>query len=122
VVLDGAHNPQGAQALGAALKQLWPGRRIHLVFGALAEKDVAGLIDPVFPLAASATLAAPRNPRARDPAALAAQAQRLVPDLSVAASVTAALDQALARASTGDLVVVYGSLYVVGEARAVLAA
>ena len=122
VVLDGAHNPQGAQALAVALKALWPGRRIHLVFGALAEKDVAGLIDPVFPLAASATLAAPQNPRARDPAALAAEARRLVPELSIATSVAAALEEALARASPGDLVVVYGSLYVVGEVRALLAA
>jgi dihydrofolate synthase/folylpolyglutamate synthase len=122
VVLDGAHNPQGAQALAAALLALWPDRRIHLVFGALAEKDVAGMIGPVFPMAASATLAAPHNPRARAPEELAASAPRLCPQVSVAASVTAALEHALRRAKPGELVVVYGSLYVVGEARAVLTA
>ncbi len=117
VVLDGAHNPQGARALAAALRALWPGRPIHLVFGALAEKDVAAMIDPVFPLATSATLAAPHNPRAREPEALVAMARRLVPRTSVAPSVGAALEQAVAQAKVGDLVVVYGSLYVVGEAR-----
>jgi dihydrofolate synthase / folylpolyglutamate synthase len=122
VVLDGAHNPQGAQALAAAIPALWPGKKVHLVFGVLGEKDAAAMIEPVFPLAASAVLAAPHNPRARDPASLVALARQRCADVSVASSVAAALDQTLARAQPGELVVVYGSLYVVGEARSKLTA
>src|SRR6185295_18271991 len=43
VLLDGAHNPAGAQALAAALDALYPGRRVHAVFGVLADKDLDGM-------------------------------------------------------------------------------
>jgi len=115
VLLDGAHNPEGARALARYLKSLH--RPIHLVFGALADKDVPAMLDALLPGVATAHLVAPPNPRARDPHAHLAQAQALT-----RAQVEPSLEQALARArqaarADGGQAVVAGSLFLVGAAR-----
>ena len=61
LVLDGAHNPAGARALAAHLA---PGPPFVLVFGAMSDKDVRGLAQALFPLAAAVVLTTPRD-RAR---------------------------------------------------------
>ena len=118
VVLDGAHNPAGAEALAAALRAEWPGRPVRLVFGVLVEKDAPAMVSSLFPLARSAVLVAPPSPRARAPGEILPLARAACADVSVAGSVAEALDRAVAAADPSDLVVVCGSLYVIGEARA----
>jgi dihydrofolate synthase / folylpolyglutamate synthase len=118
IVLDGAHNPDGAKALAEALRVEWPGRPVRLVFGVLAEKDATAMIEALFPAARSVTLAAPRTPRARSVEELLPLARRYCPEVATSASVGEAIDEALAAALPSDLVVVCGSLYVIGEARA----
>ena len=132
VLLDGAHNPAGAAALAAALDDLRPlmaggtdvpPAPLVLVWAAMADKDVAGTVAAA---ARSSALAgatvvctAPDLPRALAPDALAAVWIRAgVPDLSVRTAPTpaAALDAALEL--PGGPVVVAGSLYLVGAARA----
>jgi dihydrofolate synthase/folylpolyglutamate synthase len=115
VLLDGAHNPDGARALAAALDELAPGQRYALVFGCARDKDAAGLLRPLLRRAASAWMVAANEARAADPAALAATAGRLGGRAEAAGSVSAGL--AAARASRAPLVVVAGSLRVVAEAR-----
>lgn len=134
VLLDGAHNPAGAEALAAALLDLRPhlaggtsdrdGRPVPLtlVWGAMADKDVAGTIAPLAasPALVGATVVATRvdAPRAADAASLVAAWRAAGPDLAVVAvdDPDAALDRALATAP--GPVVVAGSLYLVGAARA----
>ncbi len=114
LVLDGAHNPAGARALAAHLA---PGPPFVLVFGAMADKDVRGLARALFPLAAGLVLTAPRIARAASPEALARRAGRLARGAHRAPGVARALGLArrLARAhGAGTLVVVAGSLYLVG--------
>jgi len=132
VLLDGAHNPAGAAALAAALDDLRPlmaggtdvpPAPLVLVWAAMADKDVAGTVAAA---ARSSALAgatvvctAPDLPRALAPDALAAVWIRAgVPGLSVRTAPTpaAALDAALEL--PGGPVVVAGSLYLVGAARA----
>jgi dihydrofolate synthase/folylpolyglutamate synthase len=115
ILLDGAHNPDGARALAAALEELAPGQRYALVFGCARDKDAAGLLRPLLRRAASAWMVAANDPRAADPAALAATVGRLGSRAEAAGSVAAGL--AAARASRAALVVVAGSLRVVAEAR-----
>jgi len=120
VVLDGAHNPDGAAALAAALPVLYPGRPAEMVFGVLADKDHAGMLRSLGPVARGLHLVAPASPRARrtaDYRALAAEACARVDEHG---SVGAALACARRAAGPGGLVVVVGSLYLVGEARALL--
>ncbi len=70
VILDGAHNPMAAQALARAVRDLWPGRSVHLVFGIMRDKDHRGVLGPLLPLAEEVVLVAPPGERAMEPEAL----------------------------------------------------
>jgi dihydrofolate synthase/folylpolyglutamate synthase len=118
--LDGAHNPHGARALAEALRRELDGRRLHLVMGLLADKSAPGILEPLLPLASTLTVTTPSSARALPAAELALEAARLGKAARVEAHPEAALEQALAGAATSDLVLVCGSLYLVGELRAAL--
>lgn len=113
-LLDVAHNPEGARALAAALGPLVRERgKVVLVFGAMRDKDVAGIARPLLPLARQVLLAAPVLARALPPTEFPPSvAGRAMP------SVAAAADEALELAGPDGLVVVTGSSFVVAEARA----
>ncbi len=130
VLLDGAHNPAGAAALAEAVGDLRPfleAGRVTLVLGAMADKDVDGIIAA---LAREPSLATARvlatavdAPRALPAAMLAERWRALLPDGAVEAIATpeAALERALggvARCGSPGPIVVAGSLYLVGEVRA----
>jgi dihydrofolate synthase/folylpolyglutamate synthase len=112
VYVDGAHNPHAARALARALTPLLAGRPMHLVFGALADKDAGSMLEALAPLAATIHYCAPDSPRAIPPAGLA-----LIHPGEVHATVAGAL--AAARALPG-VALCCGSLYLAGEARALL--
>jgi len=120
VVLDGAHNPDGATALAAALPVLYPGRPIELVFGVLTDKDHAGMLRVLGPAVRRLHLLAPHSARARAPADYRGLARLHCEDVDVHDSCSAALRCAKAAARDGAIVCVAGSLYLVGEARALL--
>jgi dihydrofolate synthase/folylpolyglutamate synthase len=117
VWLDGAHNPHAAKALARALPALCAGRRLQLVFGALGDKDLAGLLGPLLPLAAHVHLCAPRSERAAPPARLAEVASALAPGLpfTICPSPREAFSQARRAAGATGIVLGTGSLYLVGE-------
>jgi dihydrofolate synthase / folylpolyglutamate synthase len=120
VLLDGAHNPDGARALAAALADAHPGRPIELIFGALGDKDHRAMLAALAGAVRRLHLVAPVTPRARAVKELSAAAEAL----GVAAVTYGGLAEAIAgaRAAAGDgaQVVLAGSLYLVGEARALL--
>jgi dihydrofolate synthase/folylpolyglutamate synthase len=122
VLLDGAHNPQGAAALADALRALHPGRPVELVFGVLADKDHAGMLAALRPAVRGLHVIAPDSPRARPAVEVQALARSLGLDADVHAGLGDALACARRRAADGALVCVAGSLYLVGEAREQLAA
>lgn len=112
VYLDGAHNPHAAKALAHAMPLLLGGRPLRLVFGALQDKDAAAMLRELGPLAASVHFCAPDSPRAIPPRELAL----LWPGTAHAR----AAEALQAARGEGGAVLVCGSLYLVGEARAVL--
>ena len=120
VLLDGAHNPDGAAALAAALRALHPGRPVELVFGVLADKDHAGMLRALVPAVRRLHVVAPATPRARATADVLAHARALGADADVYGDVSEALACARLAARDGALACVAGSLYLVGEARALL--
>jgi dihydrofolate synthase/folylpolyglutamate synthase len=122
VILDGAHNVAGAEALVAALSEEFPAAPRILVVGFLREKDPALMLHALGAANAARVIAAPPlSPRALDPAELAAvAADQLGIDVEVAETVGDAVRQAVEEAGSDDQVVVTGSFYVVGEARASL--
>jgi dihydrofolate synthase/folylpolyglutamate synthase len=122
VVLDGAHNPAGARAAATAIDEAFgsrPGR--VLVTGMLGGRDPDEMLAALDADRARLVIACPPpSPRALPPADVAAAAARLGVDSEVADSVPQAIALALAVAEPEELIVVSGSLYVVGAARAVL--
>ncbi len=121
VYLDGAHNPASAEVLADALSEMKPHyRALVLVLGILRDKDWRGIIERLVPLADRVIVTAPSYGRAMDASSLAAQVKQLHGDVASAGTVEQAVRQAAAEAGPGDLVVITGSLYTVGDARAVL--
>jgi dihydropteroate synthase len=116
VVLDGAHNP-GACGTLATLLSRYDYESLHLVFGAMRDKDHAAMAGAL-PAADGVCLAEPAVGRAETTATLAAVFERETDaDVDRADSVLGALGRALDRAGPADCVLVAGSLYTVGEAR-----
>ena len=118
LLLDGAHNPAGAEALAASLDALYAGRRVHAVFAVLADKDLEGMARALFPRCASLHLCPLPSPRSLPPAAYADRARALCPHVFTYAGVTEALQGAEAYAGGDGLLLAAGSLLLVGEARA----
>jgi dihydrofolate synthase / folylpolyglutamate synthase len=113
IILDGAHNPAGTRALVEYIRQFYSGRRIWLVYGVMRDKNVGEMASMLFPLADRLILTAPDNSRAMPPENIPA------PGAAITHKVTDAL--AIARQSApDDVVFITGSLFVVGEARALL--
>jgi dihydrofolate synthase/folylpolyglutamate synthase len=117
VVLDGAHNPDGAVALVRALATpgLFPTRPAALVYGALADKPWREMLDALAAVDAPRFYAAPDGRAPAPPEELAAHLGG-----TACASLELALDAARRAAGPSGLVVVCGSLYLVGAARALL--
>ncbi|MCB9545013.1 MAG: bifunctional folylpolyglutamate synthase/dihydrofolate synthase [Myxococcales bacterium] len=113
VILDCAHNPAGAEALAAFLRDRVRGP-IHLVFGAMAGKDVAGVIAHLEPLVSSVAVVTPQYPRRLD-------ASALVPLFTqVPAWDAGTVEDALSALPADRLTLVTGSCFLVGEARALM--
>ncbi len=113
-LLEGAHNPEGARALRNHLLRC-EYCDIHLVFGALKDKDIASMGALLFSLARSVHLAPVANPRTADPSAIAAAFPRFRSRMRIHPDARSALDAAWKACARGGLVVVTGSLYLVGE-------
>jgi dihydrofolate synthase/folylpolyglutamate synthase len=115
VVLDGAHNPAGATALAASLRHHFGGRRLALVLGVSADKDHAGILKALAPLAARIHLAPADHPRATPPRELLARLPPVDADVLLAANPGEALADALGAPGI-DVVCVAGSLFLVADA------
>jgi dihydrofolate synthase / folylpolyglutamate synthase len=121
VLLDGAHNPAAAEVLTRTLRELHDGRRRVLVLGILADKDIAAMAQKLRGAADEVVLTVPNVPRAAPLERLRAACRNVgVPIAAEVGAVAAAVDEAASRAGRHGMVVVTGSLYTVGEARAAL--
>ena len=121
IYLDGAHNPASANKLAGTIRDLLPVyRKLVLVIGILGDKDVGGIVREIVPLADRVVVTRPQYARALDVQALAAEVRKLHGAVSAAETVGEAIQQAREGASRDDLILVTGSLYVVGDARALL--
>jgi dihydrofolate synthase/folylpolyglutamate synthase len=113
IILDGAHNPAGARSLARYLERFYAGRRIWLVYGAMRDKAIDEVAGVLVPLAAELVLTAPDTSRALRPKAL----QEFAGRGQIEPTVEAAIAYARANAAPEDVIVITGSLFVVGEAR-----
>ena len=120
VLLDAAHNPAGARALADYLRSIgWSG--VPLVFGAMQDKDVAAIIEPLAAVSGRVICTTAPTPRAMPAAALAEAARKVqpAPVVEAIADPAAALEHACA---VSRRVVAAGSIFLVGPLRGILRA
>jgi dihydrofolate synthase/folylpolyglutamate synthase len=113
IILDGAHNPAGTRALVDYIQRFYSGRRIWIVYGVMRDKAASEMSSLLFPLAHHVIVTAPANSRAMPPENIPASE----------ATITHTVGEAVAllnQAEPDDVIFITGSLFVVGEARALL--
>ncbi len=118
IVVDSAHNRHSAEQMQLALA-LFPYRRLILLFGASADKDIHGMLEVLGPEAATVIVTRSFHPRASDPNELGDLARSVLPDtpVHVTFGVPEALKLASDLAGPDDLVLVTGSIFVVADVR-----
>jgi dihydrofolate synthase/folylpolyglutamate synthase len=118
-IIDGAHNPAGAEVLAKTWRQEFGAERATIILAVLREKDVAGMVRALAPIAQRVILPSVRTARALPPEEVAQIISTITPPLqhSITASLPSALDSA--RATPGR-VLLTGSLHFAGEALATL--
>lgn len=115
-VFDVAHNPAGAWALRSTLSACYEDRRLVLVFGAMRDKAVGEIAEILFPLAETVIATRANNPRAAMVEEIREASKRVATDIEESTDVASALGRAAVLAGRDGIVVVTGSIYVVGEA------
>jgi dihydrofolate synthase/folylpolyglutamate synthase len=119
VLIDGAHNVEGAKALREGLKQFYPGRKVLLVFGMLRDKEVERVAGIMAPYASRVVTVPPASPRAMGPEELRDIVAEYNSNVLCAGSVKQAVDEFVS-AAADEMVVFTGSLYMIGEVRRLL--
>jgi len=117
VVVDCAHNPYSARVLREALADWFPERRWVLIFGASADKDVAGMLRALAPTIDYTIVTRSAHPRAVAPVVLADVTAEVSEGAEVSVSVEKALDRARKVAGANQGLLVTGSIFLVAEAR-----
>jgi dihydrofolate synthase/folylpolyglutamate synthase len=120
VILDVAHNPAGAWALRSALSERYDGRPLIFVFGAMRDKAISEMTEILFPLAERVIATRPDNPRAASPDEIQQAGGRTGTEIELVAEVRAAVDRARELAGGDSVVVITGSIYLVGQAMSLL--
>jgi dihydrofolate synthase/folylpolyglutamate synthase len=115
-IFDGAHNPSGVAALASALRDAIGEKPLVAVLSVLDDKDAAGMLRELVPLASGAVFTASRNPRALSPATLASLWDQLGgPAAEIEGDPRAAVERAQALAGEEGAVVATGSIYLVAD-------
>jgi dihydrofolate synthase / folylpolyglutamate synthase len=120
IVLDVAHNPAGAWGLRSALSERYEDRPLILVFGAMRDKAISEMTDILFPLAELVIATRPENPRAASPEEIVNAGSRTGTEIETITEVPQALARARERATDRSVVVVTGSIYLVGQVMGIL--
>lgn len=118
IILDGAHNPAATRILAGAIRAGFKYRRLILVIGVMADKEIGPLLRGIVPISDYVIYTRPIYSRAANPEILAAEAAPLEKPGEVVQVLSEALDMARTMAMPQDLIVVSGSLFTVGEAMA----
>jgi dihydrofolate synthase / folylpolyglutamate synthase len=120
MVLDVAHNPAGAWALRSALSERYDDRPLIFVFGAMRDKAISEMTEILFPLAVRVIATRPANPRSAAPEEIQQAGSRTGAEIEAENDVGRALDRAGSRAPENAVIVITGSIYLVGEAMRLL--
>ncbi|TWH48178.1 folylpolyglutamate synthase/dihydrofolate synthase family protein [Sporomusa sp. KB1] len=118
IIIDGAHNPDGARVLRQNLDLVFPGREITFALGILRDKDVAGIIRALIRTTDTVVTVQPLSYRAATPEEIAREIEAR--HVEAAGTIEAGIERAKQLAGSDGLVCVAGSLYLIGEARQII--
>ena len=130
ILVDGGHNPQGAQVLADSLRDLFPDKKILFVMSVLADKDYQSMIENIIDIADGFICVTPPNPRALQASELARAVEKaayarqieLGRGVSTAESFKRALSDARTVSADGDVICAFGSLYSIADIKAAVEA
>ncbi len=114
-MLDVAHNPAGAWALRSALSENFPDRRLTFIFGAMRDKAIQEMAEILFPIAEQVIVTPVNNPRAATVEELTQAGTRTGAQLYASTSVPEALAKAIELTQPQGVIVLTGSIFLVGE-------
>ncbi|MDF2961916.1 MAG: bifunctional folylpolyglutamate synthase/dihydrofolate synthase [Paenibacillus sp.] len=124
ILIDGAHNPEGGEALAHALRETYNYKKLHFMMGMLATKNHSGYLRHILPLVDTLILTEPDWHKKEDASRLADLAGTLLQELGrsgvdviVEPDWKAALERLKTRTAEDDLAVVSGTLYLIGDVR-----
>lgn len=117
ILRDGAHNAHGMAATVESLRALFPGKKLTILMGVMADKDVEDMLKLLAPIAGQVFTVRPESPRAMPAEELAALVNRYGVPAVPCAGVAAGLQAAAETAGADGAVCALGSLYLVGEVR-----
>lgn len=120
LMIDGAHNGNGVEALAKSLKEQFPGEKFHFIMGVLADKDYPSMAESILPLAEKVTAVTPKSVRALEGEQLA----EYIRGFGVEAENKENLEEVFHAFFTNqrkekrhNRTVAFGSLYFIGEIR-----
>lgn len=121
VVLDGAHNPAAAREIAGAVRTLWPERPLRLVYASMRDKSIGEISKVLFPLAIEVYLTQPEQDRAAAPEEILAVARYCPSKIVIEPDPVRALERACRESSAEDVILLAGSLFLVGCVKRALA-
>ena len=120
IIIDGAHNPAGMVALRESLDLYYPAEERVLLLGILKDKDIDTMLDILLRPNDTVVVTVPHSDRASDPQLLAGKVAAHVQHVEAVVDNDEAMNRALELANGEKLLVMAGSLYLVGELRKML--
>ena len=116
IVLDGAHNGEGVRALIEELESFREQRKVRLLFAAMEDKDWRLMLESLSEVVDEIVLTRVNMERCADPFHLASQLGGKIPHRAIG-NAPSALEYVLDRADSDDIILIAGSLYLIGEIR-----
>lgn len=120
LLIDGAHNEDGARALKAAIDQLMPQKKILMATGILADKDVEAVLRQFIAISKDFIVTEPDNPRRMEAEELAGRIEAMGGNCIIAKTPEEACQLTKEHGAKYDGVVFAGSLYLIGRIRTIL--
>jgi dihydrofolate synthase/folylpolyglutamate synthase len=116
IILDGAHNVEGVRALTSFLESQYPDKRRLVIFGAMKDKEYEKMLNELVPCVSEIILTTISNNRALSPEFM----NKCVPRAVITRDATSALNKVKSMSGEEDVIVITGSLYLVGECKAII--
>lgn len=120
VVIDGAHNIDGIKSLRKNITKYFKYKKLYLLLGILADKQVSEMIQEISPLAEKIYALTPHSERAELSEDLKKEILKYNLNTEAFEDYEEAYEQALKEADEEDLILISGSLYMVGDMRKII--